>query len=201
MGMPISGHALIRQKVTCVMYTCVYADDTYLQEGDVLRVIEPFVDEGWVVAEFGGRRGLAPCPYLSSIPGAAVSRILAAHRIRLCVTFRRGRSSHAPSQSLRVLFSPHLRLTNVNMSDNRKACTPWCSLRTYLKIHDRKSFDESVSGLWSNSEPHSYLATAHAPAVLQSCGSFLPESPLCALFRIPSHKTGFIRLGCDAFFW
>jgi hypothetical protein len=51
----------------------------------VLRVIEAFVDDGWVVAEFGGRRGLAPCPYLSSVPTPTATVCPRALCTKLCM--------------------------------------------------------------------------------------------------------------------
>lgn len=41
--------------------------DCPAQDGDIIKVLEPFQDDGWVVGELKGRRGLAPCPYLESV--------------------------------------------------------------------------------------------------------------------------------------
>lgn len=48
-------------------YTALESDELTFTPGQVLRVIEPFEDEGWVVAQLAGRRGIAPTPYLTKM--------------------------------------------------------------------------------------------------------------------------------------
>mmetsp|Transcript_26723 Transcript_26723/g.64560 ORF Transcript_26723/g.64560 Transcript_26723/m.64560 type:complete len:929 (+) Transcript_26723:146-2932(+) len=45
-------------------YNPVEMDELEFKEGDLVHVIAPFEDDGWVVAENNGKRGIAPCPYL-----------------------------------------------------------------------------------------------------------------------------------------
>jgi len=46
-------------------YEAMESDELSLRPGQVVRVTQPFEDEGWVVAEIGKARGIVPTPYLT----------------------------------------------------------------------------------------------------------------------------------------
>ena len=46
-------------------YEAMESDELSLRPGQVVRVKQPFEDEGWVVAEIGKARGIVPTPYLT----------------------------------------------------------------------------------------------------------------------------------------
>lgn len=48
-------------------YEAMESDELSLRPGQVVRVIYPFEDEWWVVAELGNARGIVPTPYLTKM--------------------------------------------------------------------------------------------------------------------------------------